>query len=490
MDVNPSIFREYDIRGIVGDKFESKVVQEYEKWYGKFPGITISYEVAEHIGRAYGSRIRARGGKKVVVGHEHRPFGKELKQSFINGVRSTGCDVYDAHVSLTPIIYFATAYYDFDGGVNVTGSHNVYFYNGFKTMAKGVYPIYGEELQMMRKMIEKEEYVSDKQGGYKYFHVVQDYENYMLDKVRIKKKLKVVVDCGNGSAGIFAPKIFRKMGCEVIELYTEPDSTFPNHIPDPSDPFNMVDLSNIVKHEKADIGIGIDADGDRMGIVDENGNFELGDRILSAIVNSGKLNVRGKKVLFDVKCSNIVPNVIERKGGVPLMHRTGHAPIKETLREDSSIIFGAELSGHFYMIENYFKIDDGIFAAAYFMSLLEHPVSTYFNPLPITVSTQELKLPCSDESKFNVIESIKNSFGEHQINTIDGARISFSDSSWALIRASNTTPYISIRIEADTKDELLTIKGRVQAELSKHPEVGDSLNIHEVSSHTGRLGWV
>jgi len=491
MNVNPSIFREYDIRGIVGDHFDERVVKEYEKWYGTFPGLTIDFATAEAIGKAYGSRIRERGGKKVLVGHELRPFGEQLKMHFVKGVRSTGCDVYDAGVSLTPIIYFGIAYYGYDGGVNITGSHNVYFYNGFKTMAKDVYPIYGEELQKMRMMIEADMYTTDSSGSYHLTTIVKDYEKYLLDHIQLKKKLKIVIDCGNGSAGIFAPNILRRLGCEVVELYTKPDATFPNHVPDPADEYYMTDLSAKVLEVKADMGIGIDADGDRMGLVDERGKFEYADRILSVFVNHLIETSDQTKVLYDVKCANVVKKTIEGKGAIPLMHRTGHAPIKETIRNDNSIAFAGELSGHFYFIHDYFKIDDGIYAAAQFMSLLEKDVSSYFAELPASVVTPELKLPCSDEKKKAVVSAVSAHFEKnYEVIKLDGARIVFSKDSWALVRASNTTPYISLRFEANSEKEVLEMKTLVDNELKAFPEVVDRLDLENVTSHTGRLGWI
>ncbi|OGM20061.1 hypothetical protein A2863_01930, partial [Candidatus Woesebacteria bacterium RIFCSPHIGHO2_01_FULL_38_9b] len=330
MQVNPSIFREYDIRGIAGEKFEEKALQEYEKWYGKFPGITITPEVAVVLGKAYGTRIRKRGGKKIIIGHEERQYGKELKNQFIEGVLSTGCDVYDAGVSLTPVIYFSTAYYKLDGGVNVTGSHNVYFFNGFKMMAKDVYPIFAEEIQEMKRIIESEDYYKDSGGNLSEKNTIEDYITYLLQHNKLKRKLKVVLDCGNGSAGIFAPEIIRKLGCEVIEMYSEVNASFPNHLPDPEDIYMMRELSERVVKEKADLGIGLDADGDRFGCVDENGEFIYADRMLLLIARDILSRNKDKKILYDIKCTRYLDNLIPKYGGVPLMHVTGHAPIKAT----------------------------------------------------------------------------------------------------------------------------------------------------------------
>ena len=494
MKVDPNIFREYDIRGVAGSKFSKKALEEYEKWYGKFPGITITPEVAEAIGKAYGTIIRNRGGQSVIVGHEIRPYGEELKLLFIKGVRSTGCNITDAGVSLTPVIYFSISKFGFDGGVNVTGSHNVYFFNGFKTMAKDVYPIYGKELQQMRRIIEENRYHSDSEGSYQKKSVFEEYSNYFLQLNALRRPLKVVLDCGNGSAGVFAPKLLRKLGCRVVELYTNPDATFPNHVPDPEDPFVMQDLAKSVVKEKADIGIALDADGDRFGVVDENGSFVYADRLLLLLSMDILSRNPGKKIVYDVKCTRLIDELVPKFGGIPLMHVTGHAPIKQTLRNDSQVIFAGEVSGHFYFAEDYFRIDDGLYASGKVLSMLsgvKHPFSKFFDGFPKTVMTPELKLPCSDDAKQEIVSEISKYFsGEYKTITLDGVRVLFNATSWGLVRASNTSPYLTVRVEADTKAEVIAIKNLLADQLEKFPEIGDKLNRKEVTSHTGKLGWV
>src|SRR3989344_3333583 len=262
MKISPTIFREYDIRGIAGTTFDAKMVAEYEKWYGRFPGITLTLEAATAIGKAYGTMILRQGGKSVVVGHELRPFAEELNSSFIAGVRTTGCSVVDLGVSLTPIVYFITAYRGFDGGVNITGSHNVYFFNGFKLMKKDVRPLFGEELQAMRRLVESEDFETGPEGALTKLDGYQLYKDYIVNHVKLARKLKIVIDTGNGSAGIFAPDLFTALGCEVVGLYIEPDASFPNHVPDPEARQSVVDLQKKVLDEKADFGIAFDADGD------------------------------------------------------------------------------------------------------------------------------------------------------------------------------------------------------------------------------------
>jgi len=494
MQVNPSIFREYDVRGIAGEKFSDKALAEYEKWYGKFPGITITPEVGEALGKAYGTIIRKKGGKRVIIGHEERQYGVELKKQFIKGARSTGIDITDAGIALTPIIYFSTAFYGFDGGVNVTGSHNVYFFNGFKMMAKDVYPIYGDEIQVMKRIIEKDDYFKDKEGIIETKNVIEDYTKYLLEHNNLKRKLKIVLDCGNGSAGLYAPEILRKLGCEVIEMYSEVDATFPNHLPDPEDIYMMRELSDRVVKEKADLGIGLDADGDRFGCIDENGEFIYADRMILLLAKDILSRNKGKKILYDIKCTRYLEKLIPEYGGVALMHVTGHAPIKATLRKDSNVIFGGEISGHFYWVEDYFKIDDGVYSAAKFLSLIssqEKTVSQIMSDIPQTSMTPEIKLPCADEAKKRIVEEIKNKFiNEYKVITIDGARINFSETSWALIRPSNTSPYLSFRAEADTDEEVINIKNLMQDVFDNYPEIEDKLDRKNVTSHTGKLGWI
>ncbi len=495
MKVDSSVFREYDIRGIAGKEFSPKALKEYELWYGKFPGINITPDVATAIGRAYGSMIRKRGGKKIVIGHEIRPYGEELKKQFIDGVLSTGVDVYDGGVSLTPVVYFATAFYKFDGGVNVTGSHNVYFFNGFKMMAKDVYPIFGKEIQEMKQMIETDKFTLETPGKYYEKDIFSDYKKYLLDHNKMERQLKVVLDCGNGSAGAFAPDILREMGCELVERFTTPDSSFPNHIPDPEDIDVMQEVGKVVLAEKADIGIGLDADGDRFGAVTEKGETIFADRMILVIAKEILSRNPGKKILYDVKCSRLLNDLVSEWGGKPLMHVTGHAPIKDTLRRDTDILFGGEISGHFYWCEDYFRIDDGLYSAAKMLSALsktEKPFSEFFSFIPYSSMTPEIKLPCEDAVKVKVVNDIKEYFENqgNQIITIDGARIVFSPTNWALVRPSNTSPYLTIRIEANSDEEVIKIKNIMQDQFDKYPEIGDKLDREHVTSHTGKLGFV
>lgn len=494
MKLSPTIFREYDIRGVAGKELSPEAIAEYEKWYGPFPGVTLTLEAATAIGRAFGTMIKRDGGRKVVVGHEMRPFADELNSAFISGIRSAGCGVVDLGKAITPLVYFHAAKDTFDGGTNITGSHNVYFFNGFKIMKKNARPIYGAELQEMHKMIEKEEWSAAAEGSLETLDGYTEYRDYFLSHIRLARPLKVVIDCGNGSAGMFAPELFRELGCDVVELYTEVDASFPNHVPDPEARQSLVDLEKTVLETKADLGIAFDADGDRVGFVTEKGEYVEMDYLNLIFARDFLSRHPGKKILFDVKCSALLPELVTKWGGVPLMHRTGHAPIKETLRQDPDIIFGGEASGHFYFVEDYFKIDDGLWAAGKMLEIFSKAGGVFSGLLkdfPSRVRTPEIKLPCADEKKFEIIDRIRETLSpKYPSVTLDGVRFQVSSTGWGLVRSSNTSPYLTVRVEGADEAEALKVKNIIADELEKFPEVSDRLNRLEVATNTGRLGWV
>ncbi|MBI2444312.1 MAG: phosphomannomutase/phosphoglucomutase [Candidatus Magasanikbacteria bacterium] len=497
MQIESSIFREYDIRGVAGVEFDPRVVAEYEKWYGAFPGVTINLETSAAIGQAYGTLIKRGGGQQVLVGHEVRPYAEQLKAAFIKGITRAGVGVTDAGSVTTPFIYWLTAHRHYDGGVNITGSHNVYFFNGFKMMKQNSAPVYGAELQTLCQMIVNDDY--DLAGEAAAVTALPDayqiYKNYLLSKVRLARPLRVVIDCGNGTPGLFAADLFTSLGCQVVKgLYLEPDAYFPNHVPDPESPLNMKDLMAAVKETKADIGIAFDADGDRVGFVNETGEFVFADEVLLLLAKDALTRHPGKKILFDVKCSQLLPELIPTLGGVPLMHRTGHAPIKDTLRRDAEVILGGEVSGHFYFVENYVKADDGFWAAAEVLRLLAASggsVSQMFSFIPSRVRTPEIKLPCADTAKFAVVKAVTERFSAtHDTITIDGVRVIFDSESWGLVRASNTSPYLTIRLEAPTAERALEIKKHLAEVLDTFPEITEQLDREHVYSPTGKLGYL
>lgn len=494
MPINQSIFRDYDIRGITATTHNPKAVEEYLRWYGDFPGVTLTDQNAKDIGRAYGQLILKRGGKQIVIGHEIRPHSDELQAAFTQGVISTGCKVIDLGPTLTPIIYFTTAHAHKDGGVMITGSHNVSFFNGFKMIAENIYPIYGEELQLLARSAQLKSSPVTSVGTQTKFNYNSEYSQYLLGRFKMKRKFKIVVDSGNGTAGTIAPDLFRSLGCEVIDLFSEPLADFPNHLPDPEDPSMLQDLSDKVREVGADVGFAFDADADRFGSVAETGAIIAIDHILLLLSRDVLSRHPGSKILFDVKSSHLLSDLIPTFGGIPLMHRTGHAPIKHTLQQDSKIMLGGEVSGHIYHCENYYRMDDGIYTAAKMLDLLSNSCGKYselFSFIPSTIMTPELKLPCSDSIKHLVVQSLLEYFSDkYPTITLDGVRITFSQSSWALIRASNTAPYLTLRVEADTVEEIISIKNILADQLEKHATITDQLDRQVVTSRTGKLGWV
>ncbi len=496
MYIKPTIFREYDIRGIAGSKFNEKIVAEYEKWYGKFPGVTLDEEATEAIGKAYGTIIVRGGGKKVVVGYEERPFGKELKKALIKGILATGIDVIDIGPALTPMTYFANAFWQVDGSVSITGSHNIYFYNGFKLMKRDNWPIYGKELQKMHQMIDKEDFVIATESGKveERTDLKQTYFDYIAEKVQIKKKYQVTVDTGNGCAGLFAEDYLHSLGCDVKGLFLEMDTTYPNHVPDPEPPQNLKDLQAAVLKNESDLGIAFDADGDRAGFVDEKGVIIQSDDLLIILAEDLLSRYPGKKIIYDVKCTQLLDILIKKHGGVPMMHCTGHAPIKETMRQDKEVMLAGEVSGHTYFVENYFSFDDGLYTAARvleLMSRLNKKASELVADLPKLVKTPEIKLSVSDELKFKVVEQATKAFvKKYDVSTIDGARIQFTKDSWAIVRASNTSPYLTLKFEGPTNEEVIRIKNLVADELDKCPEIEEKINRKAVATLTGKLGWL
>lgn len=443
--MNPLIFREYDIRGVV-DK-------------------DLTEDIVEKIGCAYGTLIQQTNGKETVVGRDVRLSSGSFSQALIRGIVRTGCNVLDVGVVPTPVLYFSIIHYSKSGGVVITGSHNPIEYNGLK-LCRGISSIYGEQIQELRKIIEENRFVSGS-GTVSTDNPVPAYLEEVIKRVKVEKPLKVVVDAGNGTAGNIAPELFRKLGCKVSELYCEPDGTFPNHLPDPTIPEFLADLINKVREEGADVGIGLDGDGDRIGAIDDEGNIIWGDKLLALfardILEGGK-----KKIIFDVKCSQGLIEDISSHGGIPVMWKTGHSLIKEKMREEDAPLAG-EMSGHMFFADNYYGYDDAIFAGARLLQLLsktEKSLRELVAEIPKFVTTPEMRLPCSDETKFGIVEEVKNYFKErYKTIDIDGVRILFPDG-WGLVRASNTQPVIVARFEAKTEEKLGEIRNTVMEKLA------------------------
>jgi len=465
MKINPYIFREYDIRGLVGKD--------------------LNKDTVKLIGKGFGILIQKISGKNVVIGKDNRESSTELQAALIEGLIEVGCEVTTIEFSTSPMLYFAVCNYGFDGGINVTGSHNPIEFNGLKLTQKNAVPVYGKELKGILKIIEEGFVGSGEVEGSKNKkgklieenkHVKEDYLNAICDRIKLNpgKKLKVVVDCGNGTASYFAPEMLRKIGCEVVELYCEPDSTFPNHLPDPAEEKYMEDLKKKVLEEKADLGIAYDGDADRCGIVNEKGQLVHPDFLLILLARDFLGRNPGEKVIFEVKCSENVKSEIEKSGGKAVVWKAGHSLIKDKMKKDK-ILLGGEASGHMFFGENYFGFDDGLYASAKILEIYSKAgkaFSEHFLDIPKVYATPEIKLPCPDEKKFEVVEKVKDYFKEKYENIdVDGIRIIFEEGAWGLVRASNTNPYLTVRFEARTEEKLEEIKKIVFDKLKEFKEV-------------------
>jgi phosphomannomutase/phosphoglucomutase len=451
--LNPHIFRAYDVRGRVGPDINPTVFGE--------------------VGRAYGTLIRRRGGRRVAVGQDNRTSSRELKAAFVAGVRAAGVDVVDIGTVTTPILYFATAHWNLDGGANITGSHNPVEYNGVKMVHPGAAPLTEEEIQGLRAAIERRDYESGA-GAIDARSPREDYFATVTRMVRLARPLTVVVDAGNGVAGLYAPELLRRLGCEVIELFCESDGRFPNHLPDPEDPANVVDLQREVVARGADLGIAYDGDADRVGVIDERGRRHEADLILALLARDLLSRHPGAKIVFDVKSSQLLVDDIVEHGGVPVMWKTGHSHLKRKMREDG-ILLGGEVSGHMFFAENYYGVDDGLLASARMIEIVTRdagPASTLFDSLPHLHATPELKAMCPDAEKFRVVDELVRELKQrYDTIDIDGARVLFPNGGWGLVRASNTNPYLTLRFEARTEAEIDAMKREIYGALRRFPSV-------------------
>ncbi len=451
-EMNPHIFRAYDVRGKVG--------------------LDITPEVFRQVGRAYGSLIRRRGGERIALGHDNRLSSADLTAAFAQGVLPAGVSVVDIGLSPTPVLYFATAHWRLDGGANITGSHNPIEYNGVKMVHAGAVPLTEEEIQDLRRTIEARDFEAGA-GAVSRRDPKEDYFAVICERVRLSRGLKVVVDAGNAMAGLYAPALLRRLGCKVVELYCELDGRFPHHMPDPEVEANTRDLQARVVAERADLGIAYDGDADRMGVVDEKGRRHEADLVLILLARDLLARHPGAKVVFDVKSSQILVDDIRAHGGTPVMYKTGHSHLKRKMREEQ-ILLGGEVSGHMFFAENYYGVDDGMLASAKLLEVLSRmpgPVSAHFDAIPHLHTTPELKAMCPDEEKFRVVEELAREFKRrYDTIDIDGVRILFPGG-WGLIRASNTNPYLTLRFEARTAEELEQMKRLVFAALARHPFV-------------------
>ena len=440
MDVpHPEIFKAYDIRGIVGK--------------------SLTADIVEQIGRAIGTEALAAGDRAVVVGRDGRLSGPTIAGALMEGICATGCDAVDIGMVPTPLTYFATQALDIGSAVSVTGSHNPPDYNGLKVMI-GTHTLAAERIQDLRKRIEDREF-SVGTGQRHTEDVVPEYMRRVVADVRLKRPLRVVTDCGNGVAGMAAPQLMRDIGCEVVELFSEVDGTFPNHHPDPSVAGNLAPLIKAVHREEADLGVAFDGDGDRLGVVTDTGQVIWPDRQMILFAQDILSRNPGAKIIYDVKCTRLLPAAIKHAGGDALMWKTGHSFIKAKLRETGGA-FAGEMSGHLFFKERWYGFDDALYAAARLCEVLSNDSrlpSAVFAEIPDTVNTPELRIEMQEGEHHALVGELvaEGDFSGGQICNIDGVRVDFEDG-FGLARASNTTPTVILRFEADTEPALRRIQ--------------------------------
>ncbi|HPP30239.1 MAG TPA: phosphomannomutase/phosphoglucomutase [bacterium] len=440
MQIKRDIFREYDIRGV------------YEE--------DMKGEIPYLLGRGFGSIVRRGGKQTVCVGGDNRITTPELKEKLIAGLLDSGCDVTDTGIVPTPVLYFAVHYYNFDAGAMVTASHNPPEFNGCK-MVVGDRSLYGKEIQDIADIIEKNDFEKGKGQYYEKKEVIQNYIKFILERFIFKRRLRIAVDTGNGTAGPLIVSLFEKLGVEIFPLYIESDPSFPNHLPDPLVPENLKDLIKVVKGKNLDAGFGYDGDGDRLGVVDEKGNILWGDQLLIIYARDVLKNMPGAKIIFDVKCSKALEEEIRKEGGIPLMWKTGHSLIENKMHIEKAPLAG-ELSGHLYFADDYYGYDDAIYASLRLLKIMDETgkkPAELLKGVKKYYSTPEIRLTVPDEKKFEIVKNIKNFFAlrGNKISDIDGVKVFLPDG-WALVRASNTQPALVIRIEADSEEALERIK--------------------------------
>jgi len=440
-EVSPEIFRAYDIRGIVDSTLTPAVVRE--------------------IGRALGTKIQEEGDTRVVVGRDGRLSGPLLKEALSEGLKSTGCEVIDVGAVPTPVLYFATHYLNIPAGVMITGSHNPPNYNGLKIMVGGQ-ALYGQGILSLYSLI-REGIFPQARGKESSENIIEPYMQSVQANIQLPHRLKIVVDCGNGIAGAVAPKLYKALGCEVIPLFCDVDGHFPNHHPDPGQPKNLEWLIKAVRDTQADMGIAFDGDGDRLGVVDEQGRIIWPDRQLILFAREILVKHPAAKIIFDVKCTRHVAAVIAKLGGEPLMWKTGHSLIKAKMQEIGALLAG-EMSGHIFFKDRWFGFDDALYAGARLLEIIsmahpDKPASAIFAELPDSVNTPELLINVTEQSKFESVQKLMAlaRFQDAKVSTVDGLRVDFEDG-FGLVRPSNTGPNLILRFEGDNSSALQRIQ--------------------------------
>jgi phosphomannomutase/phosphoglucomutase len=459
LSVSRAIFREYDIRGVVGSELTATAL--------------------ESMGRAFGTYIqRLSGRRQVVIGHDVRPSSQPFSEAAIRGLMASGCEVIDIGQVPTPLTSFAVNHFWVDGGLQVTASHNPAEFNGLKLQV-GMQALAGEELQKVERLIASGSFASG-EGTRLVRDVVYPYLNCIEHKVHLSRPFRVAIDAGNGVSGPLALRLMRELNCEVFPLYCEPDGSFPHHPPDPNEAENLAELAEVVVREGCDVGIGFDGDGDRIGIVDERGQVVPPDVYLLLYAREALRQGPGKAV-FEVRCSEMLFDGIRKYGGIPVMARCGNTSILPRMQRERAVI-GGELSGHVFFNDPPFVFDDALYAAALLLQYMDrygasaqHPLSHILEELlaglPRYVSSPEIRISCPDHAKSDVVSAVRDAFASrYRVIDIDGARIYFGDSEWALIRASNTSPKLSLRFEARTEQGVERMKEVMRAELAHHLE--------------------
>jgi len=449
--INPYIFREYDIRGVIEKDFTSD---------------TLSL-----LAKGFGTYFNQAGVTSISIGGDVRNSTPFIREILIDEITKAGINVIDIGPVPTPIQYFSMYQLPVEGGIMITGSHNPPDYNGFKvTLRKS--PVFGDEIQKIKLITESGNF-SKGSGSTEQISLLEDYIKYVSNSIQIKRPLKVTLDSGNGAAGLVAQSLYNSLGIDSEDIYPDPDGNFPNHHPDPTVVENIQDLIKNVKENNADFGVGYDGDGDRIGVVDDKGEIIWGDKLLMIFSRSILKNHPGASIIFEVKCSQALPEMIERFGGNPVMWKTGHSLLKKKMKEINSPLAG-EMSGHIFFADRYFGYDDAIYASVRLAELLsetENKLSDLLSDIPKYHATPEIRAEVeSDELKFKIAQQAKDYFSnKYEVNDIDGVRIMFGDG-WGLVRASNTQPVIVLRFEAKTKERLEEIQELV---INKLREFGD-----------------
>lgn len=437
--VKPEIFRACDIRGVVD--------------------VTLTAEVAYLLGRSFGTLAQRQNHTQVVVGRDGRHSGAFLVEALSQGLMDSGCEVLSLGQVPTPVVYFATHALQTGTGIMVTGSHNPPNYNGFKMMLGGD-TLAQEQITALYTMIQNQDFVWGK-GSYKEIDMITPYIARIQQDIHLARPMKIVVDCGSGVVGVLAEKLFHALGCEVIPLYCEVDGDFPFHHPDPGQPHNLQDLIQAVLKEQADLGIAFDGDGDRLGLITNQGEIIWPDRLMMLFSEDILQRLPGSKIIYDVKCSKHLGKRIQQFGGEPVMYKTGHALIKRKMREIDAALSG-EMSGHFFFKERWYGFDDACYAAARLLEIVSqdnNTLSHIFEQYPNSINTPEINIQIAEEKKFAFIQELTNNHGftDADLITVDGIRVELKDA-WGLVRASNTTPCLVLRFEADNQSALTRIQ--------------------------------